>query len=118
MQYMLLIYSEPSPADAPPPSAEEMQAWFDYTDAMKDADVFVAGDPLHGIETATTVRVRDGQAVSTDGPFAETKEVLGGYYIVDTEDIDGALHWAERCPGAQWGSIEVRPMMAMAELAP
>ena len=115
MQYMLLIYSEPRPVDAPPPAPEEMQMWFDYNTALQEAGVWVGGEPLHGTESATTIRVRDGQTVSTDGPFAETKEVLGGYYIVDVEDVDGALHWAERCPGAFYGSIEVRPIMQMSE---
>lgn len=116
MQCMLLIYSEPAPADSPPPSAEEMKAWFDYDDLLRDKGVYVAGAPLHGTETATTIRVRDGETVTTDGPFAETKEVLGGYYLIDVEDLDQANEFAARCPGVFYGSIEVRPVMDMSEL--
>jgi hypothetical protein len=113
---MLLIYSEPAPADAPPTSPEEMQPWFDYDAALHDAGAHVAGAPLHGTETATSVRVRDGETALTDGPFAETKEVLGGYYIIDVDDLDAATEWAARCPGALYGTIEVRPVMDMSEL--
>lgn len=116
MQYMLLIYSEPAPADAPPPSPEEMKGWFDYDDLLKDKGVYVDGAPLHGVESATTIRVRDGETITTDGPFAETKEVLGGFYIIDAEDLDQANEFASHCPGAFYGSIEVRPVMDMSEL--
>lgn len=117
MQYMLLIYS-PESDDQTPPDPAEMQRWFDYDQALHDEGVHVAGAPLHGTSAATTVRNRDGDTVTTDGPFAETKEVLGGYYIVDVADLDAALEWAARCPGADHGSIEVRPVMSMDELAP
>jgi hypothetical protein len=110
-QYMLLIYS---PTEGGP-SPEEMQAalprWFEYTQELQDAGVMVAGDALHPVDTATTVRVRGGETVVTDGPFAETKEVLGGYYIVDVPDLDAALKWAARIPSAPYGSVEVRPVM-------
>jgi hypothetical protein len=76
--------------------------------------VLVADDPLHRPETATTVRVRDGQTLSTDGPFAETAEWLGGYFIVDCRDLDEALELAARCPTAKAGSVEVRPVMEVA----
>jgi hypothetical protein len=113
---MLLIYSEPAPADAPPPSPEEMQGWSDYDDALREAGVHVAGAPLHGPETATSVRCPQGEAILTDGPFAETKEVLGGYYLIDCDDLDAATDWAAQCPGTQWGTVEVRPVMDMSEL--
>lgn len=116
MQYMLLIYSEPAPADAPQTSPEDMKPWFDYDEALREAGAYVRGDPLHGPETATSVRVRDGEATLTDGPFAETKEVLGGYYIVDVDDLDAANDWAAQCPAAVYGTIEVRPVMDMSEL--
>ncbi len=118
MQYMLLIYSEPAPADAPaePPAMEEMKPWWDYDALLHEKGVHVAGAPLHGVESATTIRVRDGETITTDGPFAETKEVLGGYYIIDVADLDEANHYAELCPGALYGSIEVRPVMDMDEL--
>jgi hypothetical protein len=114
-QYMLLIYS---PAEGGP-SPEEMQAemprWFEYTQALQDSGAMVAGDALQPIDTATTVRVRDGETVITDGPFAETKEILGGYYIVDVPDLDAALQWAARIPNAPYGSVEVRPVMVFSD---
>ena len=116
MQYMLLIYSEPAPADAPPPTPEEMKPWFDYDALLQEQGAYVDGAPLHDVDTATTIRVRDGETVMTDGPFAETKEVLGGYYVIEAADLDEANHWAAQCPGALYGSIEVRPVMDMSEL--
>ena len=115
-KYMLLIYG---PAEGRP-SPEEMQAemprWFEYTKSLEDAGALVAGDPLHGTDAATTVRVRDGETQVTDGPFAETKEVLGGYYVIDCPDLDTALGHAARVPNVGYGSIEVRPVMDMSEL--
>ncbi|HUG85819.1 MAG TPA: YciI family protein [Euzebya sp.] len=110
MQYMLLIYSEPMDPDAAPDEGT-MKRWFDYTAELQASGDYVAGDALMPIQTATTVRNQDGETLTTDGPFAETKEVLGGYYIVDVEDLDAALKWAARCPGADYGSIEVRPLV-------
>jgi hypothetical protein len=112
-QYMLLI------ADARDGlSPEEMQAefpqWMNYTQALRDAGAMVAGDPLQGVETATTVRVRGGETLLTDGPFADTKEVLGGYYIIDVPDLDRALDWAAKIPSVTRGSVEVRPLMVLA----
>jgi hypothetical protein len=110
-KYMLLIYGP----TAGGPSREEMEAemprWFSYTQALADDGVMVAGDPLHGHDSATTVRVRDGETLVTDGPFAETKELLGGYYIIDVPDLDAALRWAARMPNIAYGSVEVRPVM-------
>src|SRR4051795_11214131 len=110
-QYMLLIYS---PTEGGP-SPEEMQAefprWQEYTQSLIDAGVMTAGDALQGIDTATTVRVRDGETVVTDGPFAETKESLGGYYIIDVPNLDAALEWAAKIPSSPYGSTEVRPVM-------
>ena len=110
-QYMLLIYS---PAEGGP-SPDELQAefpkWMDYTQALQDAGIMVAADALQAIDTATTVRVRDGESVISDGPFAETKELLGGYYILDVPDLDEALKWAAKIPSAPYGSVEVRPVM-------
>jgi hypothetical protein len=112
MRYMLLIYGpEMAPAEnAPMP---EMEPWNAYTQWMIEAGIFKAGDPLAPSTAATTVRVQDGRRLTTDGPFAETKEVLGGYYIVDCPDLDTALEAAARCPGAAYGSIEVRPILDM-----
>lgn len=108
MQYMLLIYED---ENNPPPDDAEMAKWFEVTEAMKAAGVHVAGDALHPTSSATTVRVQGGDTVATDGPFAETREQLGGYYVVDVDDLDAAIEWASRMPNAHKGSIEVRPVM-------
>jgi len=115
MRYMLLLYSAENagPEQGSPEQAAEMKEWFAYTEAMRTAGAFLAGDPLHGIETATTITAHDGNVISTDGPFAETKEILGGYYMVDVENLDQATEWAEKCPIARYGSVEVRPIMEM-----
>jgi hypothetical protein len=109
-QYMMLIYT---PTEGGP-SPEEMQAehprWDAYTQALTEAGVLVAGDALEGVETATTVSERNSETVLTDGPFAETKEALAGYYLVDVPDLDAALKWAAQIPAASYGSIEVRPV--------
>lgn len=114
MKYMLLIYAadDVPEADLPP-----MEDWFAYSAALDEAGVNLGGEPLQSVETATTVRVRNDETVLTDGPFAETRETLGGYYMVEVDDLDQALHWAARCPGALYGSIEVRPLMALPEQA-
>jgi hypothetical protein len=117
MQYILLIYSnEAADADAMKTlSPEQRQAtlgeWFSYTEALKTAKAYVAGDALQPTGTATTVRLRNGDRMITDGPFAETKEQLGGYYLIEAKDLDEAIAWAGRCPGAKNGSVEVRPIM-------
>jgi hypothetical protein len=109
---MLLIYGpEMAPAEAAP--MPDMEPWNAYTQWMIDTGIYKAGDPLAPSTAATTVRVQDGRRLTTDGPFAETKEVLGGYYIVDCPDLDTALEAAARCPGAAYGSVEVRPIFDM-----
>jgi hypothetical protein len=105
MKYMLLIYSDPT-TDA----GADMSEWFAYTEALATSGALVAGDALQGTDTATTVRVREGTTLHTDGPFAETKEVLGGYYLIDVPTLDEALAWAAKIPNVGWGSIEVRPL--------
>jgi hypothetical protein len=116
MQYLLLIYSNEAAAAQTP--AEERQKsfgeWMKYTADLKATNAFVAGDALQPTATATSVRVRNGERMITDGPFAETKEQLGGYYLIEAKDLDGALEWALKCPGAQTGTIEVRPIMVFA----
>jgi hypothetical protein len=110
-QYMLLIYI---PSDGSPPPEQggaETSQWFEYSQALQGAGVHVAGDALQPAETATTVRVREGETVLTDGPFADTKELLGGYYVVDVPDLDSALKWAAKMPNIAYGSVEVRPVM-------
>ena len=113
MQYMLLIYGDPAggPAEGTPEANAEMQQWFTYTQGLEDDGSYVAGNALLPIDQATTVRVRDGQDIVTDGPFAETKEWLGGYYVVDVPDLNAALERAKRMPNIAHGTVEVRPVM-------
>lgn len=115
MRYMLLIYSNPTAWTSLSPEESErlFGEYVAFTDRIRESGEHVAGDPLQGLETATTVRVRDGKSATTDGPFAETKEVLGGYYIVDVPDLDRALELAAQIPDARTGSIEVRPIQEM-----
>jgi hypothetical protein len=112
-QYMLLIYGPPD--DNPPPEemGAVMERWFAYTQAMIDAGAMVSGEALNMPDTATTVRVRDGETLVTDGPFAETAEMLGGFYVIDVPDLETAQHWAARMPNADVGSIEVREIAVM-----
>lgn len=113
MQYLCLIYEAESSLPSRPEAEQEaiMGEYFAFTDAVRDQGKLVAGDALMPTETATTVRVRDGKTVTTDGPFAETKEQLGGYYLLECEDLDEAIALAAKIPSARWGSIEVRPIM-------
>jgi hypothetical protein len=89
-----------------------MAAYTAYTEAMKKAGVYIGGNRLQPTTTATTVRNPDGKTSVVDGPYAETKEQLGGYYLIEASDLDAALSWAARCPGAAHGAIEVRPIWA------
>jgi hypothetical protein len=113
MQYMILIYDDEKTMGTMSESAQKefMGEYYAYTEAMKAAGVYVAGDALQPTMTATTVRIRNGETLHTDGPFAETREAFGGYYLVDVPDLDAALDWAAKCPSAKVGSIEVRPVM-------
>ena len=112
MQYALTIYDDQTKwADAPPDAPRETaEAYGKLTDEMRAAGVFRAGEGLQPVTTATTVRVPNGERIVTDGPFAETKEQLGGYYVIEADGLDRALEAAKRCPGAQGGTIEVRPV--------
>ena len=115
MRYMLLIYGDETQQEAGAPDAPEISPpWLEYTSWLLREGIHTAGERLAGSSTATTVRVRDGNRLVTDGPFAETKEVLGGYYLLDCDSLDEALEAAARCPGALYGSIEVRPIIGMA----
>lgn len=113
MQYMLLIYSnEAAGASATPQGIQSMlAAYMAYTEALKKAGAYVAGDQLAPTATASTVRIAGGMTKVLDGPYADTKEQLGGYYIITVADLDAATTWAARCPGASHGIVEVRPMM-------
>ena len=112
-QYMLLLFADPSqgPAEGSPEAMAEWEAWGTYTQSLKDAGAFVSGEPLEPPTTATTVAMRNGDRVVTDGPFAETKEWLGGYYVIEAADLDAALDHASRIPNAGYGHVEVRPVM-------
>jgi hypothetical protein len=115
MKYMLLIFGNESEARAisKPELAERIAAYRAYTDAMQQAGVLLASDRLQPVESATTVRVASGKTNVLNGPYAETREQLGGYYMIDVPDLDAALSWAARCPGAGHGAIEVRPVWTM-----
>ena len=116
MQYLILIYDEetanPSPEPTDPVVMGEILGQYNaYTEMLKDSGVFIAGEALRPVTTATTLRQKDGQTITTDGPFAETKEGLGGFYLIQAPDLDAALALAAKCPGIQFGSIEVRPVV-------
>jgi len=115
MKYIALLYGEPD-AGPVPGTPEFMQMLGEFqaaTTAMAEAGVLADSGPLQPPQTATTVRVRDGQTQLSDGPFAEIKEQLGGYYILDCADLDTAVRYAAMIPSAKYGSVEVRPVMAM-----
>jgi len=113
MQYMLLIYNDPNAWESMPEDEQGAiyNAYGTFTAELQESGKMVAGDALQPISTATSVRVRDGEALTTDGPFAETKEVLGGYYLIDVDTLDEALEWGAKIPGAAYGTIEVRPLV-------
>ena len=115
MQYLLLIYGNEAGMQAASKADMEgmIGAYGAYTEAMKKAGVLVGADRLKPSTTASTVRVGDGKTKVLDGPYAETKEQLGGYYLIEVPDLDAALSWAARCPGAAHGTIEVRPVWGM-----
>ncbi|MEQ1502540.1 MAG: YciI family protein [Myxococcota bacterium] len=114
MQYLLLIYEDESvwTTRSEADNQAMMGAYFKYTEELKAAGVYRAGEALQPIASATTVRVRGGRTTTTDGPFAETKEQLGGFYLIDAPTLDEALHWAARLPASATGSVEVRPIMS------
>jgi hypothetical protein len=114
MQYMILSYESNEDIAARTDEkrvAEYLGGWKAFTEALRKAGILVAGAGLQPVHTATTVRLRDGKPQVQDGPFAETKEQLGGYYIIDVPSLDQALEWAVRCPAAVHGSVEVRPVI-------
>lgn len=115
MNYMLMTYETQSDFDARNgPNAESYWgAWKSYTQALVEAGVLVGGNALAAPHTATTIGHRDEKRRVQDGPFADSKEQLGGYYIIDVADLDQALDWAARCPAADTGIVEVRPILEM-----
>ena len=113
MKYLCLIYENEKGWEQMPKEQADavMGEYFAFTDGIKKSGQYVGGDALHPTQTATTVRVRNGKTLTTDGPFAETKEQLGGYYLIDAKDLNEALQVASRIPSARWGSVEVRPVV-------
>jgi hypothetical protein len=121
MRYMMLIYSRENESATPEEMAAVAAAHKRLMDQTRDRGIFCAADPLQASVTATTVRVQDGQSLITDGPFAETKEQLAGYYILDCQDLDEALDWAAKIPTACAGGagcIEIRPIRDFPSRAP
>jgi hypothetical protein len=116
-QYMLLIYDDPSAWQSMGEDERNavMGEYFAYTNELREAGALVAGDALQPTTTAKSVRLRDGELLATDGPFAETKETLGGYYLIDVDSEEEAQEWAAKIPSARYGTIEVRPVMVFSE---
>jgi len=113
MKYLCLIYEEEKSMAGMTQEAGEamMGEYFAFTDGIKQSGQYLGGEALHPVQSATTVRVRNGKTSTTDGPFAETKEQLGGYYLIEAKDLNDAIQVAARIPGAKTGSVEVRPIM-------
>jgi hypothetical protein len=110
-QYVLLLYQPTDDERSPEEMAAEMPKWGAYTESLREAGLLVAGEALHDTESATTVRERGGETQITDGPFAETKEYINGFYLLDAPDLDTALEAASRVPLVGRGSVEVRPVI-------
>jgi len=117
MKYAFTIYrDEAAQQNASPEEMQQMsRAYADVTQEMDQKGAFLAGDALYPTQTATTVRVRDGERSVSDGPFAETKEQLGGFYVLECKDLDEAIEWAAKIPGSHHGSVEIRPVMVFDE---
>ena len=117
MEYMLLIFSDDEKFDALPPDVkgQALAAYGAYTQALRESGELRSSNRLRRAHTATTVRVREGQTQVHNGPFIETREELGGYYLIDVPDLDTALSWAARCPGASHATVEVRPVWPQGE---
>jgi hypothetical protein len=113
MRYLCLIYDEEKKLAAMPKSESDafMGEYFSFTESIKGSGHYVAGEALQPVHTATTVRIRNGKMSATDGPFAETKEQLGGFYLITAKDLNDAIQVAARIPSARLGSVEVRPIM-------
>jgi hypothetical protein len=115
MQYLLMIHQDEKAVQTEPKSEAEQRfaAYGAYMKAMKDAGAYVGGERLRPSSTATVVRAKNGKTQVLNGPYAEVKEQLGGYFLIEAPDLDGAIAWAARCPGAATGAIEVRPIWQM-----
>ena len=117
MEYLLLIHSDDEPLKKMPKDTQAAQiaAYRAYTQALQEAGVLRGANRLRPASSATTVRLRDGKTQVQNGPFIETREELGGYYLIDVDDLDAALSWAARCPAAASGAMDVRPVWPMGE---
>jgi hypothetical protein len=113
--YMLLFYASPTGDDEVAERDADLPAWVELMNSLEDEGVLVSKGRLRGTDSATTVRIRDGETEIVDGPFAVTKEILGGYFLLECSDLDEALRHAERVPLARYGSVEVRPVMEPSE---
>ena len=115
MQYLCLIYGDETQWEkwSKPELEKMMGEYFEFGDSIRQGGQYIGGNPLQPTRTATTVRVRNGKVSTTDGPFAETKEQLGGYYLIEAKDLNEAIQIGARIPGAKHGSIEVRPIQEM-----
>ncbi len=115
MQYLLLIHSDESiyPKLSETDTTKLMDGYWEFTKELQTAGALVSSHRLRPTQTATTVRIRNGETMITDGPFAETKEQLGGYYLVEAKNLDEALQWATKIPAAKYGCVEVRPIWDM-----
>jgi hypothetical protein len=115
MQYLLLIYANEAAWDSMTPAQQEegVGAYFAYAEALSEADALVSSSRLTPSTSATTVRLENGKSQVLDGPYADSKEQLGGFYLIDAPDLDSAISWAARCPGAAHGIVEVRPLWDM-----
>ena len=115
-RYLLLLYSPEGEESAERQRWAQLPLWLELTESLREAGLLVANGALHRTETATTVRVRNGETEMTDGPFAVTKEVLAGFYVLDCDGLDEALRHAARFPTAQHGSVEVRPIIGPGDI--
>jgi hypothetical protein len=120
MRYLLTIYQDESgwATQSPEETGRIMAGYGAFGEELEAAGGHLGGEGLQPTSTATTIRVRDGERLVTDGPFAETKEQLGGFYLIECKDLDEAIEWAAKIPGAQQGSVEVRPVMVYEAMQP
>ena len=115
-QYLVLLYSAEGEESVERQRWAQLPLWLELTESLREAGLLVANGALHRTEAATTVRVRNGETEMTDGPFAVTKEVLAGFYVLDCDGLDEALRHAARFPTAQYGSVEVRPIIGPGDI--
>jgi len=111
MKYALLIYASPGAAEGAKSIDGVYDSWLDYTVALRESGALLGAEQLDRVDTATTVSIPDGERLLTDGPFMETKEHLGGFYLIDVPDLDTALDWAAKMPIMRYGTVEVRPVV-------